>query len=155
MSDPSAFMRKHTVGVLRTNPPKASAFARQKMAKKFRRVKRSTRQTRRGSIASGWITLGTAKRLVFRSVAGTRINCGFSAGTAIEFKRDGKAMRVRGRELWKLAAHMPAHPSSIEYVHAHSGTYKHFFGKNARLSFHHPTRELRITGPRVKSFIEG
>lgn len=147
---PSPFMRKHTVGRLKTNPPKASAYARRKGKK------RSAPKARRtGQAAPSWRTLGAARRLVFRSVAGTSITAGFDKGTRIDYAAAGGTLRITGPDLGKIAPHMPARPVSIDYGHAGGGGYSHKFGSKARATFNTTTREIRISGVRVKPFIEG
>lgn len=46
-------------------------------------------------------------------------------------------------------------PVEIVYRHARGGTYRHKFGRGARVSVSHDGRILVVDGVRVKQFIEG
>lgn len=149
-------MRRHTVGELRTNPPAASAYARRRAKKAAKRKTTRRRHASRGRNAqpgrNTWSRLGIARRFTFRHQAGARVAGSFAPGTVVEFARN--IIRVRGPELGKLASHLPARALRLDYTHAQGGNYHHDFGAKARATFHHPG-ELRITGARIKPFIEG
>lgn len=46
-------------------------------------------------------------------------------------------------------------PVELVYRHARGGTYRHKFGRGARVSVSHDGRFLIVDGVRVKQFIEG